>query len=315
MRAAVIRRYGLPEVLEVGEVSVPTPGRSQLLVRMRASSVNPADCAIRAGTLRSFIRLKLPTVLGIDYAGVVEAVGADVKDFAVGDEVFGFIDIRTCGAYAEYAVIEASSAARKPASLGWEEAGASPGSGLTAQQALLSVVQVKAGERVLVNGAGGGVGTFAVQIARALGCHVTAVGSTAKRDLLLGLGADVVLDYTREDPLAARGAYDVIVDCVGNIGVFASRRLLRPGGRHVAIASNPKVMLRALVSKLLPGKPYRSMYVVPSGSEVAAFAGWFERGQMRVVLDRTYPLAQIAEAQAYVERGRSAGKVAISIGA
>ena len=179
----------------------------------------------------------------------------------------------------------------------------------------MPVVQVKAGERVLVNGAGGGVGTFAVQIARALGCHVTAVGSTAKRDLLLGLGADVVLDYTREDPLAARGAYDVIVDCVGNIGVFASRRLLRPGGRHVAIASNPKVMLRALVSKLLPGKPYRSMYVVPSGSEVAAFAGWFERGQMRVVLDRTYPLAQIAEAQAYVERGRSAGKVAITIGA
>lgn len=294
---------------------MPSPGPGQLLVRVRGSSVNPVDCAIRAGALRWFIRLELPTVLGLDYAGVVDAVGAGVTQFAVGDEVFGFIDIRKCGAYAEYAVVDAASAARKPARLTWEEAGACPGAGLTAQQALLTVVAVKAGERVLVNGAGGGVGTFAVQLARALGCHVTAVGSTSKRELLLGLGADAVLDYTREDPLAARAAYDAIVDCVGNIGVLASRRLLRPGGRHVAVASNPKIMLRALVSKLLPGKPYRSMYVVPRGSDVAALAGWLERGQVRVVLDRSYPLAEIAAAHAHVERGRSAGKVAITIGA
>lgn len=315
MRAAVIHRYGLPEVLEVREVETPTPGPAQLLVRMRGSSVNPVDCGIRSGALRSFIRLKLPTALGVDYAGVVEAVGRDVRDFKVGDEVFGFIDIRVCGAYAEYAVIDASSAAKKPRSLSWAEAGASPGSGLTAQQALTRVAGAKAGEKVLINGAGGGVGTFAVQIAKALGCHVTAVGSAAKRDLLLGLGADVVIDYTKEDPFAAAGAYDVIADCVGNLGVWQARRLLRAGGRTVVIASNPTVMLRALASKLLPGKPYRTMYVVPQGSEVEALAAWFERGQVRVVLDRTYSLDQIAEAHTYVERGRSAGKVAIAIGA
>lgn len=315
MQAAVIRRYGRPEVFEVGDVSVPAPGPSQLLIRVRASSVNPVDCGIRSGALRSFIRLKLPAVLGVDYAGVVEAVGSDVKGFAIGDHVFGFIDIRVCGAYAEYALIEASSAAKKPESLSWAEAGACPGSGLTALQALTSVVKVQSGERVLINGAGGGVGTFLVQIAKVLGCHVTAVGSSSKRDLLLGLGADRVIDYTKEDPFAARAEYDVIADCVGNVGVFASRRLLRAGGRHVAIASNPTVMLRAILSKLLPGKPYRSMYVVPRGSDVEELAGWFERKQLRVVLDRTYSLAEIAEAHAYVERGRSAGKVAIAIGA
>ncbi|MCA9697692.1 MAG: NADP-dependent oxidoreductase, partial [Myxococcales bacterium] len=165
MRAAVLTHYGRPEVLEVREVEKPTPGPKQLLVRVRASSVNPVDCGIRSGALRSFIRLQLPTPLGVDYAGVVEAVGSEVEGFAPGDEVFGFIDIRVCGAYAEYAVIDASSAAKKPSALSWEEAGASPGSGLTAQQALTSVVGVRPGEKVLINGAGGGVGTFAVQIA------------------------------------------------------------------------------------------------------------------------------------------------------
>jgi NADPH:quinone reductase-like Zn-dependent oxidoreductase len=315
MRAAVLRRYGGPEVLELEEVATPTPGPNQLLIRMRGSSVNPVDAAIRQGALRAFVRLELPAVLGVDYAGVVEAVGGEVRGFAVGDEVFGFIDIRVCGAYGEFAVVEASSAARKPAGLSWAEAGAAAGSGLTAHQALLSVLEVRAGERLLINGAGGGVGTFAVQIARALGCHVTAVGSGSKRELLLGLGADAVIDYTREDPFAARAAYDGIVDCVGNLGVLAARRLLRPGGRTVAVASSPKIMLRALVSKLLPGRPYRTMYVVPRGSDVEALAGWFTRGQARVVLDSTFPLERIHEAHAHVERGRSAGKVAIAIGA
>lgn len=292
---------------------MPTPGPGQLLIRVRGSSVNPVDCAIRQGALRAFVHLKFPAILGLDYAGVVEAVGPGVTGFALGDEVFGFIDIRVGGAFAEYAVIDAASAARKPAALAWEEAGASPGSGLTAQQALRVVLDVRAGERVLINGAGGGVGTFAVQIAKAIGCHVTAVASAGKRELLLGLGADAFVDYTGEDPFAARGAYDAIVDCVGNIGVLASRRLLRAGGRHVAVATGPAIMLRALVGKLLPGKPYRTMYVVPRGSDVATLAASFERGELRVVLDRTFPLAQIAEAHAHVERGRSAGKVAISL--
>lgn len=315
MRAAVITQYGRPEALEVREVETPTPGPGQLLVRVRASSVNPVDCAIRSGALRSFIRLRLPTPLGVDFAGVVEAVGPEVEGFAVGDEVFGFIDIRVCGAHAEYAVIDAAAAAKKPASLSWVHAGASPGSGLTAQQALTGVVDVRPGERVLINGAGGGVGTFAVQIAKALGCHVTAVGSTTKRELLLSLGADEFVDYTTQDPFAARAAYDVIVDCVGNVGVFAARRMLRPGGRCVEVAANPKVMLRALLGRLLPGKPYRTMYVVPRGSDVQALAERLERNEVRVVLDRTYPLEEIAEAHAYVERGRATGKVAISIAA
>lgn len=315
MRAAVIAHYGRPEVLEIHEVDEPTPGPQQLLVRVRASSVNPVDCGIRSGALRSFIRLRLPTPLGVDYAGVVEAVGSEVEGFAVGDEVFGFIDIRVCGAHAEYAVIDASSAAKKPASLSWEEAGATPGSGLTAEQALTRVAAVRPGEKVLINGAGGGVGTFAVQIAKALGCHVTAVGSTSKRELLLSLGADEVIDYTQQDPFAAEAAYDVIVDCVGNIGVFAARRMLAAGGRCVEIASNPKVLIRSLLSKLLPRKPYQTMYVVPRGSDVETLAGRFERKEIRVVLDRTYPLEKIAEAHAYVEQGRSAGKVAISIAA
>ena len=268
MRAAIIRRYGRPEVFEVVEAEVPAPSPTQLLVRMHASSVNPVDCAIRQGSLRFIFPQRLPTVLGIDYAGTVEAVGSEVEGFSVGDEVFGFTDVRTGGAYAEYAVVEASGAAIKPANVSWEEAGVTAGSGLTAYQALTEVLKVRAGEKVLINGAGGGVGTFAVQIAKALGCHVTAVGSTSKRELLLELGADVVIDYTQEDPFAARHAYDAIADCVGNIGVLASRRLLAPGGRHVSIASKPAIMLRAQLGKLLPGPAYQTMFVVPRSSDV-----------------------------------------------
>ncbi len=312
MRAAVIRHYGRPEVFELVEADIPTPSPTQLLVRMRASSVNPVDCAIRSGQLRLFFPRSMPSVLGIDYAGVVEAVGAEVEGFAVGDEVFGFTDIRTGGAYAEYAVVEASGAAIKPANVSWREAGVTAGSGLTAYQALVEILNVQPDERVFINGAGGGVGTFAVQIAKVLGGHVTAVGSTSKREMLEQIGADVVIDYTKEDPFAARRAYDAVVDCVGNIGLLASRRLLAPGGRHVAVASRPAIMLRAGLGKLLPAPAYKTMYVVPRSSDV--LAQWLRDGKVRPVVDRSFALEQVGDAQAYVERGRSAGKVSISIG-
>jgi NADPH:quinone reductase-like Zn-dependent oxidoreductase len=314
MRAAIIRRYGPPDVFEIGEVDRPTAGPTQLLVRVRASSVNPVDCAIRSGVLRFFIRHELPKVLGIDYAGVVEAVGSDVKGFAPGDEVFGFIDIRTCGAYAEHAAVEASSAANKPANVSWEAAGVSGGAGLTAYQALVDVLRVRAGEKLLVNGAGGGVGTFTVQIAKALGCHVTAVGSAAKRELLLELGADAVVDYAEQDPFAGRGVYDAIADCVGNLGVLAARRMLVSSGRHVVIAARPVIFLRAALAKVLPGKPFQTMSVEPRGRDGEVLARWLGTGEVRAIVDRTWPLDALAEAHAYVERGRTAGKVAISIG-
>lgn len=324
MTAAVYRRFGAPEVVRLEQRAIPTPRPGEVLIRVHASTVSVADHRARARDVPAGLGLLAAVglgvfrpsrpILGMDAAGVVAAVGSGVTAFIPGDRVIAAMG-GAFGGHAEYVCVPADGAiTRAPSIMSLDEAVTLVFGGIAAM-GFFAQAPIGPGASVLVNGASGAVGTAAVQLASQLGADVTAVTSGGNAALVSSLGAARVIDYTREDFTAGGETYDVIVDCVGNIGVFASRRLLRAGGRHAAIAANPQVMLRALASRLLPGKPYRSMYVVPSGGAVAQFAGWFERGQMRVVLDRTYPLAQIAEAQAYVERGRSAGKVAISIGA
>jgi NADPH:quinone reductase-like Zn-dependent oxidoreductase len=233
MRVIGFRRYGPPEVLEELEVPRPEPGAGEVLIRGAAAGVNPADWALRGGSLRPFVRLELPFVCGSDVAGVVEATGARAE--APGDAVFAMTPTGKGGTYAEYVAVAADNVARVPSGLTLVEAATVPLVGLTALQALRDMAKLAGGERVLVYGASGGVGTFAVQIAKAMGARVTAACSGRNAELVRGLGADEVIDYTGENAVPAGPGYDVVFGAVNTLSVLRWRRALRPRGRIVTV--------------------------------------------------------------------------------
>jgi NADPH:quinone reductase-like Zn-dependent oxidoreductase len=311
MKAIVINRYGGPEVLEYTDVERPCIAEDEILVRVRATSVNPVECFIRSGRLRRFFRLKLPAILGVDVSGEVVEVGAAVQKFKAGDEVYAFIRESRGGAYAEYAAVPAAWAGRKPVNLSHNET-AAPGVALTALQTLHHVAQLRAGKKVLINGGAGGVGTYAIQIARALGAEVTTVCSTSKVALVKRLGAQRVIDYTQEDFTQDKSRYDVILDCVGNHTYLTLHRLLKPGGIHITITPRPHHYLFSRFSIFTPGKRSK-VFIVEPGLEIDRLTQMMGGGQVKPVIDQVYPLAQMAEAHRYCERGRTAGKIVVTI--
>ena len=321
MRAVVQHRYGGPEVLELVELEKPAPAHDEVLVRVRASSVNPADWYAMTGLLvarpSSGLRAPREPRVGTDFAGVVEAVGEAVTDFSVGDEVYG----GRAGAFAEYVCVK-NAIAEKPANLTFEEAAAVPVAAITAIQALRDKGALRAGERVLVNAASGGVGTFAVQIAKALGAsHVTAVCSTRNVEQARELGADRVLDYTQEDFTRIGERFDVVVDIAATHSYGRLRKLLLPGGRLVIVGA-PKSgrVLGPLghVIKILIGsfgrKPRATFFVAKlNRDELRALNELLEAGTVRPVVERTYPLAEIADAMAYLGEGHARGKIVVTV--
>ena len=320
MKALLQDAYGDPRrVLRLAEVEKPTVAEDQVLVRVIASSINSGDwrrVRARPWLVRVFEGWRRPRtgMLGGDAAGEVEAVGRDVEGIVPGDQVFGL----RSGALAEY--VAGKSFVLKPANLTFEQAAAVPIAGVTALQALRERGGLKDGQRVLVNGAGGGVGSHVVQIAKALGGTVTAVTSTDKLELVRSLGADDVVDYRQEDFTRRAERYDLIVDCGGNRSVRAFRRVLRPGGRLVLVAAGTgpfgalgrfvgsqvrRRLLKQQVISFIAGGPY--------GEQLATLRALIEAGKVRPVIDRTYSLEQAAEAFLYAETERTAGKVVITI--
>ncbi len=323
MRAFVRERYGGPEVLELRELENPTPKAGEVLVRVRASSVNAADLDYLYGrptVTRLGIGLRVPRSkrLGLDVAGVVEAVGPGAARFAVGDEVFG--DLTECGygAFADYALATEAALAPMPQGLTFEEAAAVPQSAILALQALRSWRPVRAGETVLVNGASGNVGPFAVRIAQAYGCEVTGVCSTAKVDFVRSLGVDDVIDYSAQDFAGSGRRWDRIVDVASHRSIFASRRALRRGGVYAWAGGDTRSLLGAILvgpilsittsrkSGLFMWKPFRQ-------DDVAELTRLIEAGQLRPVIDRTYPLEEVPEALRHLDQKRSQGKLVITI--
>jgi NADPH:quinone reductase-like Zn-dependent oxidoreductase len=322
MRAVVYRCYGPPDVLEVTNVEKPMPGDGQVLVRVRAASVNPLDWHYLRGSpyimrLGSGIGRPTETRLGVDFAGVVEAVGKDVTRFAPGDEVFGG---RT-GAFAEYVVVgENRAIARKPGNVTFEEAAAVPIAAITALQALRDKGSLQAGEKVLVNGASGGVGTYAVQIAKAMGADVSGVCSSRNVELVRGLGADRVFDYKSEDYTESGEVYDVVVDNVGNHSLLRNRRAMAPDGVLVIVGGRPGDWLGPLM------RPLSAVFINPFvDQEFAPFlaelrqedlqllAELMQTGKVRSVIDRTYGLEEVSDAIRYSEEGHARGKIVVSV--
>jgi NADPH:quinone reductase-like Zn-dependent oxidoreductase len=323
VKAIVYRAYGSPaDVLALEDIEVPEVGEDGVLVRVVAAALNPLDWRLMMGRpaiLRAMTGLRRPKdgVPGIDLAGVVEAVGKGVTELAPGDEVFG----HKAGACAEYLRCKESQLAPKPAGLTFEQAAAIPVAGLTALQALRDKGRLRSGQRVLINGASGGVGTFAVQIARALGAAVTGVCSTGNVDLVRSLGADGVIDYTREDITRGERRYDLILDNVANLSSSACRRVLAPEGMVLRIGAPHRMTTWSLFALLLGpalqsslGKQKFAPFLSKeSRADLLVLKELVEAGKVRPVLDRTYPLSQTADALAYLEAGHARGKVVITI--
>ena len=323
MRAVVYHCYGPADVLRVEELAKPQPHDNELLVKVRAASVNPLDWHFMRGTpyivrLDAGVGKPKETRLGVDYSGTVEAVGKDVTQFKPGDAVFGGRD----GAFAEYVAVRADrSVVPKPDNISFEQAAAVPIAGLTALQALRDKGHIHAGEKVLINGASGGVGTFAVQIAKSYGADVTAVCGTKSLAMVRSLGADHVIDYTAEDFTQQPQRYELILDTVGSHPLLQYRRVLTPHGILVIVGGpNTGPFIGPLITpiKALLLRPFVSQRFEPllaqfNPQDLRTLADLMQSGKLTPVIDRQYPLAATAEAMRYVEAGHAHGKVVLNV--
>jgi NADPH:quinone reductase-like Zn-dependent oxidoreductase len=312
MKAVVFNRYGAADVLQLAEVESPKIKPNQLLVKVRATTVNPIDCKIRRGMLRLITGNKFPKMLGFDLAGDVVEVGSQVTCFQPGNQIFAALGL-SGGAYAEYAAVPENSAALKPTNMTYEEAAVVPGSALTALQALRDRGQIQPGQSVLVNGASGGVGSFAVQIAKALGAEVTGVCSSKNLELVKSLGADGAIDYTQQDFTQEGSQYDIILDAVGKRSFSECKPALKPQGIYLTTLPNANLFIQGMLTAFVPGKKARFIMQVPSGQDLTYLKGLIEAGKIRSAIDRTYPLAEIVAAHQYSETERVAGKIAIAV--
>lgn len=315
MEAVVFRRAGGPEVLQLARLARPRPRIGEVLVRVHAASVNPADDKLRASRLAGVVlrRLHGEAIPGLDFAGTVEEVGSGATRFRVGDEVYGALRPPHSGSYAEYIRVPETWVARKPTTLSFEEAASLPVVGLTALQLLRDKARVRNGDRVLVNGASGGVGTMAVQIARVYGCHVTAVCSTRHLELVRSLGAERVVDYTRE-VVAQAGEFDVVVDAVSKLSLDTARQLLAPHGRYVATVPRRDTLFSKVTGPLRSQhQTTRFVAVHPNAGDLRLLRRWVEEGLLRPVVDHVVPLERVADAHREVHAGHSEGKVVLAL--
>jgi NADPH:quinone reductase-like Zn-dependent oxidoreductase len=329
MKALVAQRYGGPDVLAVVERPEPEVEPNDVLIAVKAASLNPLDAKIREGKVKLVLRLTPPIALGCDVAGIVERVGAAVTRFRAGDEVFARLEKGRMGGLAERVVAGDHVVATKPVRASFEEAAAIPLAGLTALQALRESAALKPGQRVLIQAGAGGVGTLAIQIAKILELHVTTTTSTRNVDFVRQLGADAVVDYTRHEPLPT--GLDAVFDTLGGASELASIAAVARGGTVVGIGGMPDgafarthlpVFARPVIW-LATGKRRRAaaragvrfvyLFMRPDGAELAELAGWIDAGRLRPILHRTYPLAEVREAFAELERGRARGKIVVTI--
>lgn len=320
MKAVTYTRYGSPDVLELMEAPKPEPGPEEVVVRVHAASVNPLDWHFMRGE-PALVRLMTGLVrpktgrLGADFAGVVEEVGSNVTGFRPGQEVFG----GGRGTLAEYAAVSADRLVVKPGNINFEQAAAVPVAALTALQALRDHGRLEEGRKVLVIGASGGVGTFAVQIAKALGAEVTGVCSTRNVEMVASIGADRVVDYTREDFAEGEARYDVILDCIGDRSLSEYRRVMNAAGIHVGVGGSGGTLrvlaglLTATVVSLVVSQRFVSFMAAIRGDDLAVLSEMLASGAVTPVIDRSYPLEQAADAIRYLETGHARGKVVVTI--
>jgi NADPH:quinone reductase-like Zn-dependent oxidoreductase len=332
--AYVFTGYGDSSAMEIREMDAPTPGPGEVRIRVRAAGLNPIDYKTRQGEARLINRLTFPAVAGNELAGVVDAVRPGARRLAVGDRVYARMHKRRMGAFAEYAVVGEDLVAAMPSSLTFEQAAGVPLAGLTALQALRDELAVTKGSKVFISGGAGGVGTFAIQLAKWLGAQVATTASTRGAELVKRLGADVIVDYTAERFDEILRDYDGAFDLIGGQTLDRTFKILKPGAKVVSIAGRPEPVtarqdlaagpvLAALFwgasfgTRRLArqhGVDYRFLLMHPSGADLAVLADLVDSRDLEVVLDRAFPFDDIADAMTYLESGRAKGKVVVTLG-
>ena len=308
MKAIVIHEYGGPEVLKYEDVPRPEPKADQILIRVIAAGVNPVDGMIRSGMFAKDGNGAFPMVLGGDIAGVVERVGNKITKFKAGDPVFAYVSLDSGGGYAQYAVVPEGDAAPKPKSLTYVEAGAVPIVALTAWQALIDTAKLNAGQTVLIHGGSGGVGTFAIQIAKARGAKVIATASTANQDLLKQLGTDVAVDYTKQKFEDVAKDVDVVLDSVGKDTLTRSYGVVKKGGIIVSLVARPN---QSDLEK--HGIRGVALSVEPNSGELAQIGKLIDEKKIRVIVSQTFPLSEAKKAQEQVASGHTRGKIVLKL--
>ncbi|CAM5510183.1 NADP-dependent oxidoreductase OS=Streptomyces tendae OX=1932 GN=GUR47_04550 PE=3 SV=1 [Streptomyces tendae] len=333
MRAFTVEKYGGEAGMRAAELPDPRLGADDVLVKIHAAGVNPLDLRIRNGDFKVFLPYRLPLVLGNDLAGTVVRVGPSVTRFAVGDEVYGRPDKDRMGTFAELIAVHQDDLAPKPVTLTMAEAASLPLVALTAWQALVERAHVQPGQKVLIHAGGGGLGSIAVQLAKALGAHVATTVSTTKVPLARGLGADVVIDYRAQDFEEILDGYDIVLDSLGGQNLAKSLRVLKPGGTAISVAGPPdpsfarelglnpflRLAMTALSFKTRRdakrhGVTYSFLFMKASGDQLRELTPLVDAGKVRPVVDCVFPFAETLQAMEYVEKGRAkAGKVVLSM--
>ncbi len=322
MKAILCPKYGSPDILEFKELEKPVPRDNEVLIKIYASSLNAADWHIMRGDpslARLFLGLLKPKykILGADIAGQVEAVGKSVTQFKPGDNVFG--DLSSCGfgGFAEYVCAAEDALVLKPVTITFEEAAAVPLAAISALQGLRTSGLIRSGQKVLINGASGGVGTFAVQIAKAFGAEVTAVCSTGKMEMVRSIGADHVIDYTKEDFTRKGERYDLIVAANGNRSILDYRRTLTPTGRYVMIGGSGTQMTQAIFLgpfiSIISKKKMGNLMASANQNDLVFIKELLEAGKIKPVIDKRYALSQVPDAMRYLEEGHAMGKIVITM--
>jgi len=332
MKAFILDRYGSADRVRAGDMPDPELREDDVLVQIHAAGVNLLDSKIRNGEFKLFLRYRLPLILGHDVAGVVVQVGSRVRRFKAGDEVYARPADGRIGAFAEFIAIKEEDVALKPKALSMEEAASIPLVGLTAWQALIERANLKRGHKILIHAGAGGVGTFAIQLAKHVGATVATTTSTANVDLVRSLGADVVIDYKKEDFADVLRDYDVVLNSLDKVTLEKSLRVLKPGGQLISISGPPDAafarsigapwVLRMIMSALSYGitskakrrqAHYSFLFMRANGGQLTEITSLINDGIIRPVVDRVFPFASTKEAMAYVEVGRAKGKVVVSL--
>jgi NADPH:quinone reductase-like Zn-dependent oxidoreductase len=308
MKAIVIHEYGGPEVLKYEEVPRPEPKEDQILVRVIAAGVNPVDGLIRSGMFGKDSKAAFPMILGGDIAGIVDKLGSKSTKFKGGDSVFAYVSLENSGGYAQYAVTTEGETALKPKSLTYVEAAAVPIVALTAWQALIDTAKLTPEQTVLIHGGSGGVGTFAIQIAKARGARVIATASTANQDLLKQLGADVAIDYTKQKFEVVAKDVDVVLDSIGKDTLARSYAVTKKGGFIVSLVARPD---RDELSKR--GIRGAALSVEPNSDELAEIGKLIDDGKIKVIVSQTFPLSEATKAQEQVATGHTRGKIVLKV--
>lgn len=330
MKAFVVEKYGRSG-LRAAQVPDPTIGPRDVLVRVSAASINPLDKMVRNGEFKLLLRYKTPFVLGHDLAGVVTRVGAEVRDYKVGDEVYARPRDLRIGAFAEYIAVDHADIALKPQSLTMEESAAVPLVALAAWQALVEIAQIKSGHKVLIHAGAGGLGSTVIQLAKHLGAYVATTASSKDAEKLRGLGADEVIDYTKTNFAESLSGYDVVLDSLGGDNLTRSLTVLKPSGLLISVVGPPDAAFAAqvgapllkLVMALLSRKVraqarrlevrYSFFFMRADGAQLKTLAALYDAGTLRPVLDRTFPFDETLDAIAYVEQGRAKGKIVVTM--